>query len=87
MTKLTEEELKEVIGAAQATIHNMQLIGDMDIQLRAARANIMALENRKEEMLSRHDSLNGEALALDKSIREKYGDYKSINFETGEIAQ
>lgn len=87
MAKLTEEELKQAIGATKATLHNMQLIGDMAIQLRAARANVMALEKRIEDLQSTHDSLNGEALALDKAFRAKYGDYTSINFETGEIVK
>lgn len=85
MANLTKEELTKAIGATQATIHNLQLIGDMAIQLRAARANVMAIEKRYEELQSAHDSLNGEALALDKEFREKYGEYKSINFQTGEI--
>lgn len=89
MTKvknITEQELAEMQRIGQASSRNMQQLGDLHLQLRAAKATVMSIENRVKEVEVESDSLNEDAKALNKLLLEKYGKV-NVNLQTGEISE
>lgn len=89
MTKvknITEQELAEMQRIGQASSRNMQQLGDLHLQLRAAKATVSSIENRIKEVEVESDSLNEDAKNLNKVLLEKYGKV-NVNLQTGEISE
>lgn len=83
---ITEQELAEMQRIGNASSRNMQLLGDLHLQLRTAKVTVMAIEDRIKDVEAEHDGLNEDAKALNKLLLEKYGKV-NVNLQTGEISE
>jgi diphthamide synthase (EF-2-diphthine--ammonia ligase) len=84
MTKITDEELKEINDLRSKISGTIAEVGQITLQTNLLRAEIQELENRSLESSKVFRSLLQEEQKLVNRLSEKYG-VGSINFETGEF--
>jgi len=81
---LTSEEIQEIKQLRDDLLDNIINLGKLELQIQNTKKILESLNQSKEELIIRSESLSNIEDSIHSKLKEKYGE-GTINLETGEI--